>query len=73
MKIVAFVLGASLMMAVGSAGAFAQTAAPAMPAAMPAGGMDKASLSKSCSLKADQQGLKGKARKKFRRACKAGK
>ncbi len=76
MKIRAFVLGTSLIIAVGSAGAFAQTAAPAVPAApatMPAGGMDKAALSKACSVKADQQGLKGKARKKFRRGCKSGK
>lgn len=47
--------------------AFGQVAAPAAPA------MDKAALSKSCSLQADTKGLHGKARKRFRSQCKRGK
>ena len=44
------------------------------PTAAPmAAGMDKKALSKECSTKADQQGLRGKARKHFRSKCKAGK
>jgi hypothetical protein len=35
--------------------------------------MDKAAKSKACSAEADQKGLHGKARKKFRSACKHGK
>ncbi len=62
--------------------AFAQTPAPAkpaapaaMPAAKPAAmsASDKAALSKKCSADADAKGLHGKERKKFRSACKEGK
>ena len=35
--------------------------------------MDKAAKSKACSAEADQKGLHGKARKRFRSACKHGK
>jgi hypothetical protein len=34
--------------------------------------MDKAAKSKACSAEADQKGLHGKARKRFRTACKHG-
>jgi uncharacterized protein involved in copper resistance len=74
---------ALLSLAVGVGSAFAQTPAPstttpppaaqpAAPAAAPATGatMDKHAISKSCSDQANAQGLKGKARKKFRSACK---
>ncbi len=65
--------------------ALAQTNAqtPASPAAKPAATSPAASaptpakprsaLSLECSKKADAQGLRGKARKKFRSACKRGK
>jgi hypothetical protein len=65
--------------------ALAQTNAqtPASPAAKPAATSPAASaptpakprsaLSLECSKKADAQGLRGKARKKFRPACKRGK
>jgi hypothetical protein len=71
-----------LSLAIGAGGAFAQTttpsttpapaAQPAAPAAAPATGAatDKKAISKACSQQADTQGLKGKARKKFRSACK---
>ena len=56
-------------------GAFAQTAAPATPAATakpakPAMSAEKQAISKACSSQADEKGLKGKERKKFRSACK---
>ena len=35
--------------------------------------MERTSLSKDCSAQADQKGLHGKARKRFRSACKRGK
>lgn len=44
------------------------SAAPAM-----AGKGDRTAKSKECSAQADQKGLHGKARKRFRSACKAGK
>lgn len=34
---------------------------------------DRTAKSKECSAQADQKGLHGKARKKFRSSCKAGK
>lgn len=34
---------------------------------------ERTAKSKDCSMQADQQGLHGKARKKFRSKCKAGK
>jgi hypothetical protein len=60
--------------------AVAQTSAPApttAPAAAPAAAApaapsatDKKSISKSCTDQANAKGLHGKARKKFRSACK---
>ena len=68
-----------LSLAIGTGSVFAQTpapapapapaAAPAAPAAAPATGA-KSAVSKACSDQANTQGLKGKARKKFRSACK---
>ena len=53
--------------------AFAQTAAPATPApaATAAKKAEKARTPESmeCSTEADSKGLKGKERKKFRKAC----
>lgn len=48
---------------------------PAASTAAPAKAMkaDRTAKSKECSAQADQKGLHGKARKKFRSACKAGK
>lgn len=61
-------LAASFALLVASAGhSVAQT--PAAPAGTPS----KAALSKSCSTQADAKGLHGKARKRFRSACKQGK
>jgi hypothetical protein len=74
---------ALLSLALGAGSVFAQTtspapttpapaAQPAAPAAAPATGAatDKKAISKACSDQATAQGLKGKARKKFRSACK---
>jgi hypothetical protein len=65
-----------LSLAIGTGSVFAQTTAPApapapaaAPAAAPATGA-KSAVSKACSDQANAQGLKGKARKKFRSACK---
>jgi hypothetical protein len=50
---------------------FAQAPDPsAAPAPAPAATSEKAAISKACSDLANQQGLKGKKRKKFRAACK---
>ncbi len=58
--------------------AFAQTAAPAEPAAASAEKKTskrtkpfapKSEKAKACSMKADEQKLRGKARKKFRSDC----
>jgi hypothetical protein len=73
------VIGAALLsLAIGAGSVFAQTPAPApapAPAAQPAApaagaATDKHAISKACSDQANAQGLKGKARKKFRSACK---
>jgi hypothetical protein len=73
---------ALLSLAISAGSVFAQTtspsatpapaAQPAAPAAAPATGAatDKKAISKACSQQADAQNLKGKARKKFRSACK---
>jgi len=72
---------ALLSLAIGAGSVFAQTtpaptpapaAQPAAPAATPAMGAttDKKAISKACSDQANAQGLKGKARKKFRSSCK---
>ena len=48
---------------------------PAAPSAAPATAakVDRTAKSKACSAEADQKGLHGKPRKRFRSACKAGK
>jgi hypothetical protein len=70
---------ALLSLALGAGSVFAQTTSPSpttpAPAAQPAApdtgaAMDKKAISKGCSDQATAQGLKGKARKKFRSACK---
>jgi hypothetical protein len=74
---------ALLSLAISAGSVFAQTTAPststpapaaqpAAPAAAPATGAatDKSAISKACSQQATAKGLKGKARKKFRSACK---
>jgi hypothetical protein len=50
--------------------AFAQATAPAPAPPMDAAA--KSAKSKECSKEADAKGLHGKARKKFREACKKG-
>lgn len=55
-----------LSLAIASGAALAQTP-PTTPATSPT---DKAAISKACSEQADAQNLHGKARKKFRAACK---
>lgn len=59
-------------------GAFAQTAAPAAKEAAPAAATTakpakeakpRSAASLDCSKQADEKGLKGKERKKFRKAC----
>jgi hypothetical protein len=50
-----------------AAGAMAQTPPPSAATPNPT---DKAAISKACSQQADAQNLHGKARKKFRAACK---
>ncbi len=56
---------------IGTGAALAQNppASSSAPAAAPAA-TDKKAISKSCSDQADAKGLHGKARKKFRSACK---
>ncbi|GJD45227.1 hypothetical protein AFCDBAGC_3098 [Methylobacterium cerastii] len=49
-----------------AASAPAPTGKPAVPSA------ERTAKSKDCSMQADKQGLHGKARKKFRNACKHG-
>jgi hypothetical protein len=81
MKVAISVALLSLAMSAGSV--FAQTttpstsapapaAQPATPPAAPATGAatDKKAISAACSQQANAQNLKGKARKKFRSACK---
>jgi psiF repeat len=71
------ITAALLSLTIGAGAALAQNApapAPAAPsattpAAAPAAG-DKKAISKSCSDQANAKGLHGKARKKFRSACK---
>ena len=70
-----FVVGAAVLsFAIGFGNALAQTPAPAPggQAAAPAkmSQDDKKAVSKSCSDQANAKGLHGKARKKFRSACK---
>ncbi|MBV9568725.1 MAG: phosphate starvation-inducible protein PsiF [Hyphomicrobiales bacterium] len=73
---------AAAAISLGASLALAQTTAPnpASPAAKSAAtapakatAKPRSALSQECSKKADAQGLHGKARKKFRSACKRGK
>jgi hypothetical protein len=62
-----------LSSAIGVGTALAQTSAPAptgQPAASHTGADQKSAISKSCSDQANAKGLHGKARRKFRSACK---
>jgi hypothetical protein len=68
---------ALLSLTIGAGSVFAQTtpAPTPAPAAQPAASAtgaatDRKAISKACSDQANTQGLKGKARKKFRSACK---
>ncbi len=53
--------------------AAAQTTAPAATAPAPKPQVQRTPKSLECSKLADERGLKGKERKKFRSACKKGK
>jgi hypothetical protein len=69
-----FVISAALLsFVIGAGTALAQTSTPA-PSAAPAtaapASTDKKAISKSCSDQANAKDLHGKARKKFRSACK---
>lgn len=70
MTIVRLTLAGTFVFAASSFG-YAQTPTPAMPkpTVMPDDAARKAKA-KECSLKADAQGLHGKARKEFREKCK---
>jgi hypothetical protein len=75
MKLV--ISAALLSFVIGAGTALAQTSTPAptpAPSAAPAANApaatDKKAISKSCSDQASAKGLHGKARKKFRSACK---
>jgi hypothetical protein len=62
-----------LFSAIGVGTALAQTTAPAptgQPATSHMGAEQKSAISKSCSDQANAKGLHGKARRKFRSACK---
>ena len=58
-----------LCSAIGIGTVLAQTSAPA-PTGLPASAGQKSAISKSCSDQANAKGLHGKARWKFRSACK---
>jgi len=60
-----------LAFVLGTATTFAQAPAPSAPATKPAklSPDEKKAISKACSDQADQKGLHGKDRKKFRSAC----
>jgi psiF repeat len=74
------ITAALLSLAIGAGTAFAQTSTPAPAPAAPSASApssagapaasDKKAISKSCSDQANAKGLHGKARKKFRSACK---
>lgn len=51
----------------------ASTLAPPAATTAPAPKAERTAKSKDCSMQADQQGLHGKERKKFRSKCKSGK
>lgn len=69
-----FVISAALLsFVIGAGTALAQTSMPApsaAPAATAPAAADKKAISKSCSDQANAKDLHGKARKKFRSACK---
>jgi hypothetical protein len=69
-----FVISAALLsLVIGAGTALAQTSTPtpsAAPAATAPAAADKKAISKSCSDQANAKDLHGKARKKFRSACK---
>jgi hypothetical protein len=69
-----FVISAALLsFVIGASTALAQTSMPApsaAPAATAPAAADKKAISKSCSDQANAKDLHGKARKKFRSACK---
>jgi hypothetical protein len=80
MKLTTSLTLATLMMFASASLVPAQTAMPGSTAskpstvaAKPAAPMEKTAKSKECSAQADAKGLHGKARKKFRSQCKAGK
>jgi hypothetical protein len=70
------VAAALLVFALGGGAAWAQDKPPAATSQPPAttapavSGSEKAAVSKSCTDQANAKGLHGKARKKFRAACK---
>ncbi len=72
------ILAAALAVAMLAGPALAQGTSgqtpPSAPSAAPAKAAkaDRTAKSKECSAEADQKGLHGKARKRFRSACKAG-
>lgn len=73
MKITTLAIAAAMSALLMGGAVFAQTPAPAAPAAAPvAPGMHSAK-SIECSKAADAKGLHGEARRKFRAECKRGK
>jgi hypothetical protein len=68
MKIFSTIAMSALAAVIAATFAFAQAPAPA-PAAPKATTVEKQAVSKACSQQADAKGLHGKARKKFRSAC----
>jgi len=62
-----------LMIGMGSAGAQTTAPAPDAKAAPKAAKKERTAKSLECSKKADEKGLHGKERQKFRSKCKAGK
>ncbi|UGY19625.1 PsiF family protein [Bradyrhizobium septentrionale] len=75
-KISTFATATALASLLLMGGAFAQTAAPAAKDAAPAAqakapkeAKPRSAASLDCSKQADEKGLKGKERKKFRKAC----
>jgi hypothetical protein len=63
----ATISGVILSLAIATGAALAQPTPTTTPAMSPT---DKAAISKACSDQANAQNLHGKARKKFRAACK---
>ena len=67
-----FIFAALVALGLDMGGAFAQAPAPAPQPAAPAktSASNKMAISKSCTDQANAKGLHGRARKKFRSACK---